>query len=128
MDVTPLVRKGQQIIQSYAGGTFKVSGVSYDGPIIVMPDGCQVGNISQDTSLDDLSVNDFQPLIDNANEIDVVLLGCGSTMAFISPTLRNDLKQPGVSVDVMDTGAACRTYNVLMAEGRRIVCALLPVS
>lgn len=126
MDVTPLVRKGQQIIQSYAGGSFKVSGVSHDGAIIVMPDGCLTWDVDHVVSLNDLSVDDFKPLIDISDEIDVLLLGCGSTMAFIPPTLRSGLKEAGLSVDVMDTGAACRTYNVLMAEGRRVVCALLP--
>ena len=47
-------------------------------------------------------------------------------MAFLPKDLRNALRDAGLSVDIMDTGAACRTYNVLMAEGRQVACALLP--
>lgn len=48
-------------------------------------------------------------------------------MAFLLPPLMQALKKRGLSVECMDTGAACRTYNVLMAEGRRVAAALLPV-
>lgn len=123
MDVTPLVRKGQQIIQSYSGGKFKVSGQIYDYSVIVSPE----ETIKWDAAaFHDLDVSAFRPLFDKADEIDVVLLGCGAEIAFLPEKLRFELKEKGLQIDVMDTGAACRTYNVLMAEGRRVVCALLP--
>ena len=59
-------------------------------------------------------------------EIDVVLLGTGKIMQILNPALRRELKAVGLSVEAMDTGAACRTYNVLMAEGRRVAAALFP--
>lgn len=126
VDVTPLVKKGQQIIQSYAGGVFKVNGKTYEHALIVTPENAWRWGVGDIVDVEALEITHFDELIKQANEIDVVLLGCGSTMAFLPPKLRVELKAAGLSVDIMDTGAACRTYNVLMAEGRRVACALLP--
>jgi uncharacterized protein len=124
MDVTPLVPEGRQIIQGYGAGGFRVSGQSYDGAIFVTPMKTTAWNVR---SFSTLCESDFASLFDQSDEIDVVLLGCGAKGEFLAPKLRAALKDKGLSVDVMGTGAACRTYNVLMAEGRRIVAALLPL-
>lgn len=58
-------------------------------------------------------------------EPDVVLLGTGMTFRYPAPTLLSPLTGRGIGVEVMDSGAACRTYNVLLAEGRNVVAALL---
>ncbi|HPF78686.1 MAG TPA: Mth938-like domain-containing protein [Alphaproteobacteria bacterium] len=124
MDVTPLIRAGQQVIQSYAAGAFRISGISFDTPVLVSPD--KTVEWKGAGSFDDLTLGSFQQMIEGADDIDVVLLGAGSTMKFFNPDLKAQLSAKGLPVDVMDTGAACRTYNVLMAEGRRVVAALLP--
>lgn len=126
MDVTPLVKKGQQIIQSYAGGVFKINGVTYQGPVYVFPEKTLIWN-PQALQIHSLVPTDFDLLVENSHQIDVFLLGCGAHIQFLPANLKSSLKSKGLSPDVMDTGAACRTYNVLMAEGRRVVCALLPV-
>ena len=125
MDVTPLIRKGSQVIQSYANGIFKISDARYDHALLVSVDETVSWDIGDITDVADLKPDHFTPLIERSEHIDVVLLGCGKTMTFLPPILRAELKKAGLSVDIMDTGAACRTYNVLMAEGRRVVCALL---
>lgn len=126
MDVTPLINSDQQVIQSYSNGRFRVSGHSYGGAVFVSPDRTESWDFTGDINA--LTVEDFAPLFDRADEIDVVLLGCGSEMVFVPPSFRAQLKEYGLVVDVMDTGAACRTYNVLMAEGRRVVAAMLPTT
>ncbi|MEM7679675.1 MAG: Mth938-like domain-containing protein [Pseudomonadota bacterium] len=125
MDVTPLVKAGQQIIQSYANGKFRISGESYDSAVFVMPSGTQIWD-TKATEIDQLTEQDFSTLIAQANDLDVVLLGCGAEIAFLDKALKQKLSDHGLPVEVMDTGAACRTYNVLMAEGRRVAAALLP--
>jgi uncharacterized protein len=124
MDVTPLIGADQQVIQSYGDGQFRVSGQVYEGAVIVEPLQCGLWDVSDFSSL---NIGDFAALIDKAAEIDVVLLGCGAQMAFLPAELKRELKAKCLNVDVMDTGAACRTYSVIMAEGRRVVAALLPV-
>ena len=122
MDITPLLPQGRQIVQSYAEGRFRVSGEVYEGPVIVFID----RTISWDApvSLDDLTADHFSELF--GGELDVILVGCGKTMRSMPFALRQSLKERGISIDFMDTGAACRTYNVLMTEGRRVAAALLP--
>jgi uncharacterized protein len=122
MDVTPLIPQGRQIIQSYQGDGFKVSGVFYQGSIIVTPE--RVIPWTAPANIADLKPENFEAL--KAEKPDVILLGTGKTMRLLPLPLKKSLKENGLSVDAMDTGAACRTYNVLMAEGRRIAAILLP--
>lgn len=123
MDVTPLIPAGRQIIQNYNGGGFRISGKDYRGAVIVLPERTMAWPV-----VPDLSLTSFDILMPMVHDLDVVLVGTGSQQTFISPVLRAALKQKGLTIDSMDTGAACRTYNVLMAEGRRIAAALLPCS
>lgn len=125
MDITPLIPQGAQIIQSYADGRFRVSNVVYDGGVIVFTDHAVSWPVAG--AIGALSVADFKALIDQSDELDVVLVGCGKVMPVMPFALRSALKAAGISVEFMDTGAACRTYNVLMAEGRRVAAALMPV-
>jgi uncharacterized protein len=125
MDITPLIPEDRQIIQGYGANGFKVSGVAYAGAIIVSPVKTRKWNAP--TAFSELAESDFSPLTDEAGEIDVLLLGSGLRGEFFPPKLRAALKEKGLVVETMDTGAACRTYNVLMAEGRRVAAALLPL-
>ena len=125
MDVTPLIPAGQQIIQAYANGHFRVSGQVYHGPIIVFTD--RVIEWPTAHGADALTLEDFTILFPESENLDVVLLGCGGKMLPIPFALRQALKERCLAVEFMDTGAACRTYNVLMAEGRRVATALMPV-
>lgn len=59
--------------------------------------------------------------------VKVLLVGCGASMTLLPPELRSRLKALGLVADVMSTGAACRTYNVLLAEKRPIAAALVAV-
>lgn len=122
MDVTPLLRPGQQIIQSYAGGGFRVSGHVYPGSVIVWPEQTISWALS---SFADLQITDFAAVYEHDPLPDVVLFGTGATQQFLTPVLRQALRERGLVIEVMGTGAACRTYNVLLAEGRRVVAALL---
>ena len=58
--------------------------------------------------------------------IEILLIGCGRRMVPLPKVLREELRAAGIVADAMDTGAACRTYNILLAEDRRVAAALLP--
>ena len=124
MDVTPLIPQGSQIIQAYSGGHFRVSGQVYNGPVVVTVEKTQSWPVANQNK--SLTVEDFAVLLQESDNLDVVLVGCGAKMTSIPFPLRQALKERGLAVEFMDTGAACRTYNVLMAEGRRVAAALLP--
>ncbi len=125
MDVTPLIPNGRKIIQSYGPQGFKVSGVSYDSAIIVTPIDCVTWAAPK--MIQDLRSSDFSYFDDMAGTVDVILLGAGAKPAMLAGDLKIGLRAKGFSVDVMETGAACRTYNVLMAEGRRVAAMLMPL-
>ena len=58
--------------------------------------------------------------------IELLLIGCGARFAMVGPDVRRALKKEQISIESMDTGAACRTYNVLLGEDRRVGAALIP--
>jgi uncharacterized protein len=123
MDVTPLVREGLQLVQTYTPEGFKVSAQSYNGAVIVTPE----ATLPWDgvSAFSELTLNAFERVILSKDDIDVVLLGTGAKMAFLPKDLQHALQAQGITVDCMDTGAACRTFNVLVAEGRRVIAMML---
>ncbi|GJL85284.1 MAG: hypothetical protein DHS20C02_10590 [Micavibrio sp.] len=125
MDVTPMVGKDKNIIHSYVGGRFKVGEEVFEKPIIVLPDSVTSWKVPGGGA-GKLQLEHFEPIIAMKADLDVVLFGSGKAMVFLSPDLKFSLQTQGLNIDIMDTGAACRTYNVLMAEGRRVAAALLP--
>lgn len=119
MDVTPLIRRDTQVIQSYKGGLFKVSGQAYTQSIVVMPERVVILTDYQDLS----------PLLPFKNDIEVLLYGTGEKAILPDPVLRRKIKEQfGVMLEPMDNGAAARTYNVLVAEGRKVAAILTQTS
>ena len=123
MDITPLVRSDLLLVQAYKGGAFRISGKRYSGHVILLNN--QVFSWDCPETVASLTADHFSQIVSFAEDVDVLLFGTGAQMQFFPPALRDDLRQKGLVADVMDTGAACRTYNVLAAEGRRVAAALL---
>lgn len=121
MDVTPLLKPTQKIIQSYAHGKFRVSGEVFDGPVIVGVDFAQSWE-------NPASLNDPSQFAFLRDRCDVLIIGTGEKAALLLPAQRQGYRELGFNVEMMDTGAACRTFNVLTADGRKVAAALLPVS
>ena len=69
----------------------------------------------------------LDPVINAAPKIEVLLIGCGPELLWVPDDIRAGLRAAGIVVDGMDTGAACRTYNVLLSEERRVAAALIAV-
>ena len=125
MDVTPLTPDGFQLIDSYGQGQFRVAGDLWQQAIIVMPEQTAKWSVQ---SVAELTVDSLSPVYNAEPAIEILLIGCGDRMAMVSSAFKEQCRAKGFGVDTMDTGAACRTYNVLMAEGRRVAAALLPLS
>ena len=124
MPITPLVPQGRQIIESYGDGGFRVTGEHYNGSILVWPERAAAW---APASIDELDLASLEPVLAAEPPVEVLLIGCGAGMAFIDPDLRDAARARGVALEPMDTGAACRTYNVLMMEDRRVAAALIAV-
>lgn len=124
MDVTPLIPADRQVIDSYGARSFHVSGAAYDGAILVFPDRTLPWPVA---AFAEVTPDSLRPVIAHGG-IEILLLGCGRRMQPVPPRLRQELRAAGIIVDAMDTGAACRTYNILLAEERRVAAALLPAA
>jgi uncharacterized protein len=120
MDVTPLIPAGRQVIESYGTAGFRVSGVAHAGSILVFAEETLGWNVARPG---DLTAASFAPVVGRG--IEILLLGCGRQIAPLAAALRQELRSRGIVVDVMDTGAACRTYNILLAEERKVAAALI---
>lgn len=102
-------------IDGYGPGMFRVAGAVHEGPLL----------IANGAVLDWGGAGDFTPLEALRSAVDVLFFGTGTEMRPIPPEMRAALA--GMPLEPMQTGAACRTYNVLLGEGRRVGAALLPV-
>jgi uncharacterized protein len=122
MDVTPLIPADRQVIEGYSASGFRVSGVAHHGAILVFPDATRAWGAVRIAEVTETSL---APVLAKGG-VEILLIGCGRRMALIPKELRIKLREAGIVVDTMDTGAACRTYNVLLAEDRRVAAALLP--
>ena len=123
MDITPLVPEGRQVIESYGTDGFRINGERYPDPIIVWPERVVPWPVS---GIEAAAIETLDPLFSAEPRIEILLIGCGATFALAPAALRAALGKRGIALESMDTGAACRTYNVLMAEDRRVAAALLP--
>ncbi|QUS36887.1 hypothetical protein GR316_04690 [Falsirhodobacter algicola] len=106
-----------QPIDGYGPGFFRLAGQKLEGMILVSPWSTVGWGGYADTAA---------PLL-LAGRIDVLFLGTGAEIAHAPRAFREALEEAGIGVEVMNTPAACRTYNVLLSEGRRIAAALIPV-
>ncbi|CAN5301889.1 Mth938-like domain-containing protein [soil metagenome] len=111
-------------IDGYGAGGFTVSGTRIDGSLLILDD--KAGPWSP-RSLADLTSTDFADVIARKVEVEFVLLGCGLRMAPPPKALRGAFADLRIGLEVMDTPTACRLYNVLASEGRRLAAALLAV-
>lgn len=110
-------------IRSYDTGVIRINETEYREPLIVMPEALVCP--WEPPALEALSAAHFETLLEQEREI--ILLGTGRNQQFPHPRLIADLARQGVGLEVMDTAAACRTYNVLMAEDRRVAAAMFMI-
>ncbi len=122
---TPAPEKGgPRLIDRYGNGGFRVGGEAFSGSILVLSDG-SVMSWSADVSA--LTPESFAQVLALSPPPEILLIGCGPRAVFVPPPLRQRLREAGIVVDAMNTGAACRTFNVLIAEERRVAAALIAV-
>lgn len=124
-DITPQVPQGRQLIQGYGDGGFRIAGTVHTSSVLVLPDQTLAW---QATSYDDISVAGLAPLMSQSTGVEVLLIGCGARMGMPMAEIREALKAYSIVPEWMDTGAACRTFNVLLAEDRAVAAALIAVA
>ena len=126
MDVTPRIAAGRQVIEGYGSGRFQISGRVIDGAIVVFPNIVSTWAVDP-ANPDFASLEPIMRAAEGPERVELLLIGCGARMLMVPAEPRALLRRAGIVVEPMDTGAACRTYNVLLTEGRRVAAALLPI-
>ena len=123
-DVTPIIPAGRQVIETYGGGGFKITGERYAHSVLVLPEETLAWDVA---GWDAANVASLAPVHANPDKPRTLLIGTGAKQLFPTRAFREELRACGLVIETMDTGAACRTYNVLMAEGRDVAAALIAV-
>ena len=113
-----------QVIRSYGPGHFTIGEREWSEPVLVTPGETSSWGV---TRMEELTAANVAVTREGPAPAEILVLGCGARAMFLPPALRAELKAAGLSVEVLDTGSACRTYNVLLAEGRRVAAALIPL-
>lgn len=117
MRVTEIHYPGSPPVDGYGPGFFRVGGEIHQGPLLLLPAGIEPWG----------GFADLDSILEQSDAIDVLLMGMGAEIRPLTPEVRARLEGAGIGVEIMATPPACRTYNVLLGEGRRVAAALQPV-
>jgi uncharacterized protein len=112
---------GGYMVNAYEPGRVTINGIPHERSIVLLPD--RIISDWNPQSVAELSAENFSFIADL--QPDVVLLGTGLKQLFLSPALYASIPEQGIGIEMMDTASACRTYNILMAEGRRVAAILM---
>ncbi|MEP2945823.1 MAG: Mth938-like domain-containing protein [Lentilitoribacter sp.] len=115
---------GRAPIDAYGNGGFRFADMSHVGSLICLPSGIYGWNVDEST---ELSIDMFSKVLEEVAELEVFLLGTGQDIRMMPKELKEALRSNQVSSDPMSTGAAVRTYNVLLAESRAVGAAFIAV-
>lgn len=113
---------GRAPIDAYGNGGFRFAGMSHRGSILCLPSGIYAW-----TPASPIDLASFAPVLAEKGAVGVLLFGSGVRQQFPDGAVRRGFADAGMTLETMDTGAACRTYNVLLAEGRPVAAALVAV-
>lgn len=125
MDITPLVPRERKLITGYGAGGFKINGEAHEGNLLILQDHVESWKQADAHTINESSLSLFLNAPPQA--VEILLIGTGRVFAFVDISVRHALRAKDIALEVMDTGAACRTYNVLLAEERRVGIAAIAV-
>lgn len=112
--------EGRRLFSGYGPGYVAVNSVRYERNVLVTPEAVVEWPA---TGFEALTAADFGFIQEARPEI--LILGTGAKQCFLPPALARALARSGMGIEIMDTRAACRTYNILVAEGRKVIAAIL---
>ena len=115
---------GRHPIDAYGNGGFRFADMSHRGSLLALPSGFHAWPVG---SIVELTEEALDPIFAEADAVELLLLGTGLDIAALPDAFRERFRAAGIGLDVMQTGAAARTYNILLAENRRVGAALIAV-
>jgi uncharacterized protein len=139
VEITPAIPAGRQVIEAYGDGRFRIAATVYQGSVLVFPERTVTWPVASLAEVDSEELaRSLAPVVEPGPQEgegeppvgprpELLLIGCGRRIEPIPPKVVALLREAGVAVEAMDTGAACRTYNVLVGEDRWVAAALVAV-
>ncbi|UXS39347.1 hypothetical protein FY150_06335 [Agrobacterium tumefaciens] len=124
IEIRPAHFPGRAPIDAYGNGGFRFADMSHRGSLLLLPSGIYGW---EPVDAKELMVGHFEKVLAEAQDIEVLLIGTGDGMRVLPKELRTAFKEAGISVDPMSTGAAVRTYNIMLSESRAVAAALIAV-
>ncbi|AUC09739.1 MULTISPECIES: Mth938-like domain-containing protein [Agrobacterium] len=124
IEIRPAHFPGRAPIDAYGNGGFRFADMSHRGSLLLLPSGIYGW---EPVDAKQLSVGHFEKVLAEAQDIEVLLIGTGDGMRVLPKELRAAFKEAGISIDPMSTGAAVRTYNIMLSESRAVAAALIAV-
>ena len=115
---------GRAPVDAYGNGGFRFAEMSHRGSILCLPSGIHGWEPGDDAAL---RLEDFERVFRQAEKIEILLVGTGTELKPLPPAMRQAFREAGIAADPMSTGAAVRTYNVLLAEDRAVAAALVAI-
>lgn len=112
-------------IDAYGDGGFRINDTRYDGAVLILAGQVKPWPVAGDAKA--LTGEDFAPLLTRSDRPDMVVLGLGARLIHPSGAVRKAFREAGIGLEVLDTATACRTYNLLAGEGRKVAAALFAV-
>lgn len=123
-DITPELPGDRPALQAYRPGGFRISGGDVTGGVLLFPDGWRSWPVTDPAAL---TPEDLAPVLNHVPRPELLLIGCGDVLAALPTAARRALEAAGLAWEPMDTGAAVRTFPMLLAEDRLVAAALIPV-
>jgi uncharacterized protein len=114
----------QEPIDSYGNGGFRFADMSHRGSILSLPSGIWAWNVGAAAEID---LPSLENVFAESDAIDFIVIGTGAAPAPLDAEVRTALQQRALGLELLATGAAVRTYNILLAERRRVAAALIAV-
>jgi len=114
----------QATIDGYGNGGFRFAGMSHRGSLLCLPTGMHKWHVSRPA---DISLDNLRPVLDAADQIDVLLVGLGGDVSGLDKAIKAHLRDRKIIVEAIATGGAVRTYNILLGESRAVGAALIAV-
>ncbi|MCP5381985.1 MAG: Mth938-like domain-containing protein [Kordiimonadaceae bacterium] len=124
MEFNEIKSSEEAFIAGYGDGGFRMGESRFEGSMLITPNGFYPWSV---TNKDAITLESLTPILEAAENVEILIIGMGERMAFLDKTIRQKFGQNDIAIEVMDTGAAARTYNVLLQEGRKVTAALIAI-
>lgn len=115
---------GQPYVDAYGEGGFRLAGQRFEGSVLITPRGLFPWSVE---AIEAASPASMAPILAASPDFDFLIVGSGAETAFLPAAVRRHLESHTIFPDVMATGPACRTYNLMLSENRRVAAALIAV-